>query len=136
MSINLAIKSVIDDWVRGAGLLFSFELRCPYPISPTQLGPNSGQNFTNFIIEVTGFFEDEEHTQPIKLHYERVISIDNYNHSQQYINDFRRDLKLLTEAAHESFFQDFIGKPSARLHFRPASHEIIPYEYTYRRSNL
>lgn len=56
-----------------------------------------------FIIDVGGFFIDKEHTQPIKLHHERVISIDRYNTDKQYIEDFRRDLKLFTAAAYEQF---------------------------------
>lgn len=57
----------------------------------------------NFIIEVQGFFEDENHSKPIKLHHERDISIDRFNTNQQYIDDLRNDLRLLTKAAYAEF---------------------------------
>lgn len=56
-----------------------------------------------FIIDVGGFFLDKEHTQPMKLNYERVISIDRYNTNPQYEQDLRKDLNLLTKAAYAEF---------------------------------
>jgi len=109
--INLEIKNTIGKWIGEAGQRFSFEGRYALPATSVQMAANSGFEYLVFIIEVSGFFYDEKHTKPIKLHYERTISIDNTNQSQQYFDDLRRDLNLLTEAAHESFFKIISERP-------------------------
>ncbi|MCM1139293.1 MAG: hypothetical protein NC453_12055 [Muribaculum sp.] len=107
----MSVKNIIDKWIGEAGQKFSFEGRYALPANSAQLTANGGFVYLVFTIEVKGFFYDEKHTKPIKLHYERTISIDTTNQSQQYLDDFQRDLNLLTKAAHESFFEIISGSP-------------------------
>ena len=73
------------------------------PYYPTQITVETPFVNLVFIIDVQGFFIDKEHTKPIKLHHERLITIDRYNTDSQYIDDLRNDLELLTAEAHAQF---------------------------------
>lgn len=97
------IQGVIDEWTAERGP-YSYELRFHPYLNPSQVSSNSPfVELVFIIIDVRGFFLDIEHTQPIKLHHERVISIDRYNTDQQYAQDLRKDLNLLTKAAYAEF---------------------------------
>lgn len=103
--MNTGVKNIKDQWITEAGQKFSFECRLAVPITLEHNSANNGFEYITFIIEVSGFFYDKEHTKPIKLHHERTITIDTTNCSQQNIDNFRRDLNLLTGAAHEEFLK-------------------------------
>lgn len=95
--MNPAIASKIKSWETEKSP-FSFELR----IHPS-VGEDTCFINLNFVIDVAGFFYDEEQTKPVKLHHERVISIEKANMDQQYAKDFARDLDLFTATAHAEF---------------------------------
>lgn len=109
--MNTGVKNIKDQWITEAGQKFSFECRFAIPITLEHSSANNGLEYITFIIEVSGFFFDKEHTKPIKLHYERTITIDTTNCSQQNIDDFRRDLNLMTDAAHEEFLKALEESP-------------------------
>lgn len=54
------------------------------------------------LIDVDGFFEDKKHTSHIKLLHEMVFTIDNKNHTQQYVENFNRNLDMFTAAPQEA----------------------------------
>ena len=101
-NMNPLIKAVIEEWVT-AKSPYSFETRISPILNPSQITVETPFVNLVFIIDVQGFFIDKEHTKPIKLHHERLITIDRYNTDSQYIDDLRNDLELLTAEAHAQF---------------------------------
>lgn len=108
--MNPSINTAIDDWAK-APTSYSFEKRLHIPINVSQISDNAPFVEFNFIIEVSGFFLDKECKQPVKLHHERVISIDRNNMDSQYVEDFRKDLKLLTATAYAEFEKILSSQP-------------------------
>lgn len=102
--MNPKIQSIIAKWQTSNGR-FSFEKRLPILLNKTADLSAAPIILITFIIDVDGFFLDESCTIPVKLHKERTISIDNLNNSDQYSEDFQRDLNLFTQAAYEEFQQ-------------------------------
>lgn len=100
--MNASIQSVIKEWETSKSP-YCFETRIHPILNPSSITIDTLFINMVFIIDVGGFFLDKEHTQPIKLHHERVISIDRYNTDNQYIEDFRKDLKLFTATAYAQF---------------------------------
>lgn len=96
------IERIIENWLKPRGF-YSFESRFRIPDTTNKYPDNPDFLWINFIIEVSGFFLDEEHTKPIKLHYERLISIDKNNSYEQYHEDLRRDLNWLESTAYAQF---------------------------------
>ena len=96
------ITEVIKEWETARGP-FTFETRLHPVLNPTQVRADSPFVEMVFIIDVGGFFLDEKHTKPIKLHRKRVISIDRFNPDLQYAEDLRKDLRLFTAASYAEF---------------------------------
>lgn len=100
--MNPNIETIIKNWLTQTNL-FSFESRYSIPITTPPYVSNPNYLWLNFVIEVGGFFLDEKHKKPIKLHHERAISVDKDNTTEQYHEDFKRDLNLLQAEAYASF---------------------------------
>lgn len=98
------IKKIIENWLEPTGY-YSFESRFCMPVTTDKYPINPVFLWMNFIIEVNGFYLDEKHSNPIKLHYERLISIDTNNYSEQYHDDLKRDLRLLQDSAYSHFYE-------------------------------
>lgn len=110
-SLDPHIQNVIRDWDNARGP-YTFEIRIHPILNPSTVTSSTPFVFLTFIIEVKGFFLDKEHQQPIKLHHERVISIDRFNPDpQQYAKDLRGDLALLTKAAYAQFAATLASLP-------------------------
>lgn len=108
--MNALIQSVIKEW-EATKKQYSFETRIHPILNPYSITKDTPFINMVFIIDVGGFFIDKEHTRPIKLHHERVISIDRYNTDKQYIEDFRRALNLFTATAYAQFEKIFTSLP-------------------------
>lgn len=100
--MNPVIAKVIKDWEESEGP-FSFEIRLHPFSNPSQISSNAPFIDTIFIIDVSGFFLDEKHLKPIKLHRERVISIDRFNTDPIYVDNLRRDLSLFSKSTYSEF---------------------------------
>ena len=100
--MNPSIAEVLNDWANAPGF-FSFETRLHPVVEPSQI--KDTYPFVNmvFIIDVQGFYLDEEHKNPIKLHRERVISIDRYNKAPEYAEDLKKDIDLFTKESYTQF---------------------------------
>jgi len=97
------IKTIITQWGE-EDRAYSFEVRLHYNVGTHQTLDDPSCTPVDFIIEVSGFYYDKDQTKPIKLHYERIISIKNDAIvTQQYIDDFHRDLNHLTTTAYANF---------------------------------
>lgn len=101
---NPIIENILKEWVN-AQSSYSFEKRLHLIANPSIFMSNPSHNYVDvvFIIDVSGFYEDEKCTKPIKLHYERCISIERLNSSSKYADDLRRDLDLFTKSAYYDF---------------------------------
>lgn len=93
----MSVASIIDTWAHQEGP-FGPEIR----IHPT-VNVDQDFHYVNFIIELRGYFQDPQLTIPIKLHHERVISVDPFCTNAQYLEDFKRDLEVFTTEAHCQF---------------------------------
>lgn len=100
--MNPAISSIIQNWTKSSGI-YSFEIRLAINVDPNGTVPMNSIVHYNFIIEARGFFEDKGCTKPIKLHYEKVLDIDDSNITQQYVNNFIKRLDSFTQSAYASF---------------------------------
>ncbi|MDE6095207.1 MAG: hypothetical protein K2G52_03365 [Muribaculaceae bacterium] len=84
--MNTLIKAIIKGW-ETVKSLYSLESRIFFTLNTAQITTKTPFINLAFIIDVQGFFLDKEHTKPIKLHHERVITIGRYNTDSQYIDD-------------------------------------------------
>ena len=100
--MNPTILSTINNWTKGG--IFSFEKRLSIKVDPSGRVPSNTLPY-NFIIDVNGLFEDEAHTKPIKLHYEKVLDIDDLDMTPQYASAFAKRLDSFTQSAYASFKQ-------------------------------
>lgn len=96
------IQSVIDEWTKSRGP-FSFEIRIHPPVNPSSITSNTPIVDLVFIMDVSGFYEDKECTKPIKLHSEKLISIERHNSNQEYADKLRKDLDLFTDESYSQF---------------------------------
>lgn len=100
-----AIIAILKQWITGERN-YSFEARLFRPLSKFQY-PQGG--FV-VIIDVQGFYKNEEYSDPIKLHYEVIISapeLHNQTLTQEqiynYISSFPEKLNSVTLNAYKEF---------------------------------